>query len=116
MNKKEMHDLQLLQRIATIGQDEAVYNMITRTKFVDGHHAYAILKEEVEEASDEMIKIFNELTQIWEAVKTDREQETVERFKRVALNSKLAIYELFHVYSVALKAVAQLGESNGNEK
>ena len=116
MNKKEMHDLQLLQCIATIGQDEAVYNMITRTKFVDGHHAYAILKEEVEEALDEISKIVEESTVLWETVKADKEQETIERFKRVALNSKLAIHELFHVYSVALKAVAQLGESNGNEK
>lgn len=43
-------------------------------KYNSNHESYAVLKEEVDEARDELINIQNRLYDCWQVVKTDRDR------------------------------------------
>lgn len=86
-------------------------NALEQGSFVDAHHAYAILKEEIDEANFYIKKLkfsFNKC--LWTSIKSDHSKGTEEHFKTTLINARLAMGELAQAASVCEKALQQLFE------
>ncbi|MEL3900725.1 MAG: hypothetical protein P1P67_09455 [Treponema phagedenis] len=71
--------------------------------FADLHHAYAILKEEFEEAND-MIKIANSaFNMFWNSIKYNETDDSKYFLKEMQRNTNEAIKELCQVLAVIKK-------------
>ena len=114
LNKSKLkHDLYIAQMISNIAHDEASFNIDTRQAFVDNHHAYATLLEELDETIEAMEILKENVQMLWLKVRKDAEQEEInETLKRITKTSQATIAEVVQVYAVALKALEQLGGRN----
>ena len=84
--------------------------------FANWHEAYAVAKEELEEAEDEIIQARHHLNRAWDSIKEDDEVETREEFKLLKESGISAIQELVQLVAMCNKAIESLdiGEKNGN--
>lgn len=77
-------------------------------KFANWHEAYAVTKEELEEAEDEIIQARCHLNSAWESIKEDDEVETREEFKLLKESGISAIQELVQLVAMCNKAIDSL--------
>jgi len=84
-----MEELKLDVRILSIEELEKA-NKEFQPKFNSTHEGYAILKEEVEEASDELEEVQDQLKYMWDGIKRNNSTfyttEIAKRMKTYAIN------------------------------
>lgn len=72
--------------------------------FVDRHQAYAVIKEEIEEAVEEIKDVENYLKMYWNAIREDDYEEADKKVKELRNYAKQAISELIQVTAMCKKA------------
>lgn len=96
---KKMTDRKKIASFISKEYDEAVKKHGT---FQSDHEAYAVLKEEVEEAGEELDAIEAEMVLMWHDLRNDKDiNERAERIYQYAIS---LIQEATQVAAVALKA------------
>ncbi len=80
-------------------------------QFSSYHEAYAVIKEEIEEAQAELGAVHKHFRIFWDGVKHDAIR--ADEIKRIAQSAHLAACELIQVATMAYKATLGLkGEAN----
>lgn len=106
---KMEYDIYADQKVKNIISDETAYIIDTRDSFKDWAHAYAIIKEEIEETAEEVETLQECLDRYWKLVKVDaQEQALIERLDIIRHIAENTIHEAKQVAAVANKAIAQL--------
>lgn len=83
-------------------------NALEQKEFADAHHAYAILKEELEEAEFYFrVCCFQLEEEVWRNIKDDEMQEAKSAFNVILQRSKRAMAELARVAAVCEKVQRQ---------
>lgn len=85
-------------------------NALEQGRFADMHHAYAILKEEVEEARFHSAIIKETLRYFWDLIKHNEEDAYLYKVNEIRINAYNAITELIQVCAVCEKTIKQLLE------
>lgn len=76
--------------------------------FADLHHAYAILKEELEEANDRIKIVNSAFDMFWNSIKYNKTEESEDFLKGMRRNINETIKELCQVLAVIKKTQRQL--------
>lgn len=84
--------LELIRAVKTYGQN-----------YHSNHEAYAVLLEEIEEAEEELNYIQNHMTMIWDAVKTDNDNEVKSNARIIALDAVELAKEAVQIAAVCRK-------------
>ena len=71
--------------------------------FASNHEAYAVIKEEFEEAYDEILRVSDWMECLWNAVKSDEEVDDI--LKEIKNYSYFLIAEVVQVYAMAEKGL-----------
>lgn len=79
------------------------------------HEGYALIKEEEEEAGDQMSTVSQKVTVLWWAVKADDQQAQREHLREIRTAAILGACELIQVAAMADKAVEGLRKERGGE-
>lgn len=74
------------------------------------HEAYAVLKEEIEETSEKVTRMFNNLKLLWDAVKKDKESEIATKAKHIQTAAYYCALEAAQVAAVAKKVQRTFSE------
>ncbi len=83
-------------------------NALEQKEFADAHHAYAILKEELEEAEFYFrVCCFQLEEEVWRNIKDDEMLEAKSAFNVILQRSKSAMAELARVAAVCEKVQRQ---------
>lgn len=78
------------------------------------HEAYALIKEEAEEASDETVQMWNKIKAFWATVKTDESPNSQKRhLDSIKRHAILGACELIQVAAMADKAMATASQKKG---
>ena len=88
--------------------DIELQNALERGEFTDAHHAYAILKEKLEEAEFSVGACCFQLEEeVWRNIKDDEMVEAKSAFNVILQRSKSAMAELARVAAVCEKVQRQ---------
>lgn len=88
-------------------------NALEQTTFKDAHHAFAVLKEEAEEAFDNLTCVECDLNSFWRNIKQDDVERQKRYLRRVRAKAQDVIYELAQVIAVCEKAEMQVYKDAG---
>ncbi|MHC1722529.1 MAG: hypothetical protein AB9836_04905 [Aminipila sp.] len=103
---------ELLKAIAILVAEELQRGYKKKGPFVDAHHGYASMLEEIEEARDEMEVVYINKEIAWSDVKKDCAQiETYENIKQAAMN---AAAEFIQAAAMAQKNINMLAREDQN--
>lgn len=72
--------------------------------FNSTHEAYAVMCEEMEEASEEVAMLEGHFSKCWKAVKSDDVEEFLLHADEIAATAEMAMLELAQVVAVCKKA------------
>ncbi len=78
--------------------------------FNSGHEAYAVIKEEYEEAVEEMDKFVDYASEYWEEVKNDRQSNVLSNMREYAIK---AAAELIQTAAMCEKAMIRRMKQDG---
>lgn len=121
---KEEKDLYISQMISNIAHDKMCFNIENRKEFTSHHEVSSYLREEIEEAEEEMENLKKEIEETeeemenlkkdfelyWFYCKHENRYDKRDFFKQLNLiadTCKNLINEVFDTYAVALKAMEQ---------
>ena len=79
-------------------------NTIHPPKFNSMHEAYAVMLEELDEAKEELDELQRLMVDLWELVKADCDEETLERLHGVECRAVKAVAEVIQCAAMARKA------------
>ena len=84
----------------------------TSTLFNSGHQAYAVIKKEIKETSDEAKNLENSLAYFWMQVKSDDpNDEKTRTLKELKQTATLCACEAIQVAAMAQKAIDSMDNS-----
>ena len=96
-----MIDIERIEELAEIELEEA--NKVHRKYFASDHECFAVIKEELEEAEEEMNRLHNALDALWIKVKMDADIEDILiDMKRICY---FLISEAIQVYAMCEKGL-----------
>lgn len=80
------------------------------------HEGYALIKEEIEEADQEMDRLKKKLGFLWENVKNDAEDVAQRNFEDMKSMAIAGACELIQVAAMAGKGIAGISKGRGPKK
>lgn len=95
---------EIIKSLDALAENEFLEKLKERGKFVDSHQAYGVIKEEIEEAEDELEYINGELDYLWAAVKHDDTEQVVAHAKHIEDSALLLAAEAIQVAAMGKKA------------
>lgn len=96
-----MIDIERIDELAELELEEA--NNVHRRYFASDHECYSVIKEELEEAEEEMTRLKNALDALWLMVKMDSDlEDMLIDMKRI---SYFVIAEAIQVYAMCEKGL-----------
>ena len=80
---------EIIEGVSKLADEEAERSMIKHPLFNSTHEGYAVIKEEIKEAEDELIDVKTNLEEIWRTVKGNNTELTIKytkHLKKYAVN------------------------------
>lgn len=103
------------EKVSNIISDETARIIDTRPPYADWAHAYGIIKEEIEETSEEVDILQDSLNRYWKLVREDApDEELIERLEVIRHIATNTINEAKQVAAVVNKAIQQLSTKKEN--
>lgn len=112
-SSKEEKDLYITTMITNIANDKKTFNMENRKSFTSHHEACSYLREELEEAEEEIKKLRTDFEMYWYMCKNEKKCCSSDYRKQLGLiadRCKNTVNEIFDTYAVVLKALEQCKE------
>lgn len=109
-SSKEEKDLYITTMITNIANDKKCFNIENKKRFTSHHETSSYLREELEEAEEEVKKLRTDFEMYWFYCKNERKcahSDFSKQLELMADRCKNSINELFDTYAVILKAIDQ---------
>ena len=101
---------ELIESVKVLVQEEGTRSMIEHPLFNSTHEGYAVIKEEVEESTDELKYINEELNSIWHHTKNNRQDMALNHMKSLRADAINMAAESIQVAAMAQKFIDSFKE------
>lgn len=107
---------ELMKKIEALTTEECNKGLKEHGTFNSPHEGYAIIKEEVEEAQEDLVEAIDNLNHAWNAIRNDNNFTAGESIYQLKTKALMAASELVQVAAMAQKYGESFREvvSNGN--
>ena len=96
MTSRELVDVLMEEELASANQKHPEF-------FASDHEAYAVIKEEYEEAYDELLRVQESLSRLWTRVKHDKDIE--DALRGIKNSAYFLTAEAIQIYAMAEKGL-----------
>jgi hypothetical protein len=106
---------ELKVQVEKLTEEEAERSMIKFPLFNSTHEGYAVIKEEIEEAAEELKFVSFELDKIWDYVRRNRLENALAHMKSLKIDAMNLAAEAIQVSAMAQKFIDSFKEAERNE-
>lgn len=106
---------ELKAQVLKLAEEEAERSMIKHPLFNSTHEGYAVIKEEIEEAAEELAHVISNLNKMWWQIRADNKEPSIKSANNIKIYAIDLAAESIQVAAMAQKFADSFKEDEMNE-